>query len=208
VLAVPALAITLGAPAHASQKVTETFKISSQGMNANFFGSDNCAAASVAVFYSAMMTRVNGVKDSPLPTTLVEIDYQNICTGDAFLLSGNTDHQQASMKINLDSGTLSATIPVSNEAGTVSTTVTLSLSWRATGALTIFKDKFHSTGGGVKFKQSTDNEARPAEATGTVTAILPLATGKKFTNLVFGPSVDAIIAKSQFGQVTVTRTLP
>ncbi|HET6285011.1 MAG TPA: hypothetical protein VFH73_28900 [Polyangia bacterium] len=198
----------MSAPAHANHKVTESFKINSQGMNANFFGSDNCAAGSVAIFYSAVMTRTNGVKDTPLPTTFIEIDYQNICTGDAFLLSGTTDHQQATVRSDISSGTLSTTIPVSNDIGTISTTVTVSLSWRATGPLQVFKDKFRSNGGGVKFKQVTDNESRPAEATGTVTAIMPLSTGNKFTNLVFAPSVDAIIAKNLFGQVTVTRTFP
>ena len=166
------------------------------------------STTSVQIFYSAVMTRTNGVKDSPLPTTFIEIDYQNICTGDAFLLSGTTDHQQATVRGDIGSGTLSTTIPVSNDAGTVNTTVTVNLSWRATGPLQVFKDKFRSNGGGVKFKQVTDNESRPAEATGTVAAILPLATGNKFTNLVFGPSVDALIAKNLFGQVTVTRTFP
>jgi hypothetical protein len=207
-LAVPALAITISAPAHANHKVTESFKINSQGMNAAFFGSDNCAAASVQIFYSAVMTRVNGLKDSPFPTTFIEIDYQNICTGDAFLLSGTTDNQQATIRGDIGAATLSATIPVSNDAGTVSTTVTVNLSWKATGGIIEFRDKFRSNGGGVKFKQITDSESRPAEATGTVGAMLPLSTGNTFTNLVFGPSVDAIIAKNLFGQVTVTRTFP
>jgi hypothetical protein len=198
----------MSAPAHANHKVTESFKINSEGMNASFFGSDNCAAASVAIFYSAVMTRVNGLKDSPFPTTFIEIDYQNICTGDAFLLSGTTDQQQATIRGDIGAGTLSATVPVSNELGTVSTTVTVNLSWKATGPLNVFRDRFRSNGGGVKFKQVTDTENRPAEATGTVAGILPLSTGNASTNLVFGPSVDAVIAKNLFGQVTVTRTFP
>src|SRR5260221_4578464 len=199
VLAIPALTITMSVPAHANHKVTESFKINSQGMNASFFGADNCAAASVAIFYSAVMTRVNGLKDSPFPTTFIEIDYQNICTGDAFLLSGTTDQQQATIRGDIGAATLSATVPVSNELGTVSTTVTVNLSWKATGALNVFRDRFRSNGGGVKFKQVTDTENRPAEATATVAAILPLSPGNTPTHLVFCPSVDPLIAQDLFG---------
>jgi len=212
VLAIPALAITISAPAHANHKVTESFKINSQGANASFFGADNCSAVSVAIFYSATMSRVNNTNNTPFPTTFVEIDYQNICTGDAFFMNGTTDQQQATIRGDIGAATLSAQVPVSTLDGSVRTTVTVSLSWKATGALNVFKEKVMSNGGGVRFKQVTDNTNRPAEATGTVAAMLPLTTPtgvrNTFTNLVFGPSVDAIIAKNLFGQVTVTRTFP
>lgn len=205
-LSVSLFAITLSAPLHAApKKVTESFKLKNLGASAAFFGADNCVAAAVNVFYSEIVTKTNGDKDRPNPTTFVELGYQNICTGDAFMLSGTIDQQQAQIRGDLGGASLTASVPVSNEDGTKTATLYVNLNFTATGPITTFKDDFKSKGGGVRYKRKATSQSRPALATGTVAGILPLDAGPHYENVIFDPSESAQINKNLFGEVTVTR---
>lgn len=206
VLTVTALSLTASAPAHAKKKVVESTKVKNKGVTATFFGTDGvCDLAVVNVFSSETSTKVNGDKTEQ-PVTGLSIEYQNSCTGEALILSGQTFEHQLQIRGDLGTASLYANVPVTDENGE-STTINLNLRWSATGPSTTFHEKTKTKDNGVKFKMVVDIEGRPAEANGTIAGILPLPSGPKYKNLVFAPSVNATIDKNMIGQVTITKTL-
>ncbi|MEA2701283.1 MAG: hypothetical protein QOI66_5554, partial [Myxococcales bacterium] len=80
-----------------------------------------------------------------------------------------------------------------------------SLNFIGSGAVTKFRDRSKSRDGAVTTINDFMISSRPASATGTVSGTLPLNTGKKFVNLINGPSVAASIGKDANGTITITR---
>lgn len=208
-----ALAIMFSVQAQAGTKVSQSFKLKNVGFSATFFGAEttdivdgqSCGrAVQMNVFYSEMNTRTDGVNDSTPPVTFVEIDYQNSCLGQAFFLSGAViAPQQTTVRGDSGAATLISSIPVSNDDGSVTTTVYLNLQWTATGPAVSFREKINSNEGGVKFKLDSKSEGRPADVTGTATAVMPVSGN---VSLILAPSVGGSINRNNLGLVTVTHT--
>jgi hypothetical protein len=161
----------------------------------------------MSVYISEIFGNVNGTPWPDPPVTFVVIDYQNICNGAAFQLSGSTFDQQFTISNDYGSASVYAVVPVRTEEGApvpLNTTVTLNLQFSATGPFARYKQKEHSNIGGVKFKFNVSSDSRPAQATGSALLDLPFAGGDD-TNIVFGPSVDGVIARSMVGQIIVTK---
>lgn len=141
-------------------------------------------------------------------TIFVSFRYVDTCTGDSLLMSGFSLTPNGSVATDLSKGHVDAVIPVSTDPDFTpvqTATVTLSLNFTATGPTATFRNNDTSRGGGIITINRFSNSSRPATATGTATATLPLSTGPKFVNLIGSPSLSASIGKDAVGSVTIIK---
>lgn len=182
----------------------DTFRLKDGTLQAGFEVTDNCQSAVTDVFYAEATIRTNGTKDIQQPMTFVSVEYVNNCTMEHFILSGHTSQQQVKISGNINSASLSANVPVADDTGTRTATIALNLTFTGTGPISATEDRSKSKGGNVIIQSSFDFQHRPAQATGTIAGVLPLASGGQYTTLTDGPSFSASIGKDAFGQITIT----
>jgi hypothetical protein len=168
-------AITSATPAHAA--TVSHFKLRDHSLIANFEAAsdDGCFVAQTFIEFAESVTQVDGTTIVGEPTTLLEVDYANACTGDVLSLTGGTTVQTVSIGGDLSSASLSAVIPVTD--GTNSATVTLNVTWTANGDVQVAKGHFRSTDGNTTTMDKFDLHERDAVVGGSITTSLPLAAG-------------------------------
>jgi hypothetical protein len=174
----PAAALSLLAASSGAHAATVThFKLRDHSLIANFEAAsdDGCYVAQTFVEFAEAVIQTDGVTTTQPPTTQVEIDYANNCTGDVLTLSGGTATQTVSIGGDLSSGSLSAIVPVTD--GVSSATVTLDVTWTANGDLQVAKGHFRSTDGNTTTMDKFDVKVRNAIVGGSITTSLPLAAG-------------------------------
>ena len=177
-LLAPALALSLlGASPAANAATVSHFKLRDHSLIANFEAAsdDGCFVAETWVDFAESVIQFDGDTVVNPPTTLVEVDYANNCTGDVLSLSGGTTVQTVSIGGDLSSATLSAVVPVTD--GVNSATVTLDVTWTASGDLQVVHSHFRSFDGNTTTMDKFDVSVRNAVVGGSIATSLPLSTG-------------------------------
>ena len=172
-----ALSIVAAVGGVADAATVTHFKLTDHSLIANFEAAsdDGCFVAQTFLDFSESVTHIDGAVIVGEPTTLLQIDYANACTGDVLSLSGGTTVQTFSIAGDLSSATLSAVIPVTD--GTNSATVTLNVTWTANGDVQVAKGHFRSTDGNVTTMDKFDVKVRDSIVGGSIATSLPLSTG-------------------------------
>ena len=197
-------AASLAVPDGAQAAETSHFRTSGHAMNAGFLVEDpvaDCFFASTNVMFVESVIQTGGKPTVQPPTVVVDMTYENDCTGDFFELNGSIVNPTVSIRGDLGTGTLAASVPVTD--GTVSATVNLNLSFTANADLQQAQFAFHSASDCTIFNERVRSEERPADASGIMTAVLPLSTGDTLVDLAPSPSTSAFIGANSFGDVTV-----
>jgi len=199
-----ALSILAAATGDAHAATVTHFKLRDHSLIANFEAAsdDGCYVAQTFVEFAEAVIQFDGVTTTQPPTTQVEIDYANNCTGDVLSLSGGTATQTFSIGGDLSGATLSAVVPVTD--GTNSATVTLDLTWTANGDLQVAKGHFRSTDGNTTTMDKFDVKVRNADVAGSMTTSLPLAAGPSAIQLAQF-SEGGTIGSDMEGDRTVTK---
>jgi hypothetical protein len=199
-----ALSILAAATGDAHAATVTHFKLRDHSLIANFEAAsdDGCFVAQTFVEFAEAVIQFDGVTTTQPPTTQVEIDYANNCTGDVLSLSGGTATQTFSIGGDLSGATLSAVVPVTD--GTNSATVTLDLTWTANGDLQVAKGHFRSTDGNTTTMDKFDVKVRNADVAGSMTTSLPLAAGPSAIQLAQF-SEGGTIGSDMEGDRTVTK---
>jgi hypothetical protein len=180
------------------------FKLRDHSLIANFESAsdDGCYVAQTFVEFAEAVIQYDGDTTTQPPTTQVEVDYANNCTGDVLSLYGGVATQTVSIGGDLSGATLSAVVPVTD--GTNSATVTLNLTWTANGDLQVAKGHFRSTDGNTTTMDKFDVKVRNADVTGSMTTSLPLAAGPSAIQLAQFPE-GGTIGSDMEGDRTVTK---
>jgi hypothetical protein len=197
------LAAVVAVPASQAQAQTDTFHFTlrDHAINAAFIAADECFVSTTFINYGEAVDHVHGEPDIQA-ITLVEVTYNNACTGDQFTLTGGTTNQTVTIQGNLSAATLSAVVPLTD--GTITVNANINISLASSGELQQVNDVFNSHGNGTVFHQSFNFEAMPATPTGSVTVTLPLSTGDTTVQLSPGSTNDlGLIAKNTFGTVVI-----
>ena len=203
ILAVGAAALAFAAPADAAD--TFHFDLQGHSVEATFFSAtdDGCVTATTTLHYNESSNHVAPGSPDLQAVSLIEVQYQNLCTGDFFLLDGGTTQQTVKIRGNLTRADYAAVIPVTD--GNITTNVTLNFVAAGTGDLQSAHDVFNSRGGGTVFHQDVSFQARNAVPTGDVSIVLPLASGPTTVDLAPGSNQDnGFIAKESQGFIDVT----
>ncbi|HEX3694221.1 MAG TPA: hypothetical protein VH374_02435 [Polyangia bacterium] len=192
----------------------ETVKVKDQSLLASFSDNSNgaCGAgtisSSVDVQWNSSLIKSDGTTMIQ-SAILVSVNYVNLCTGDELTMSGFIGGANGSVATDLASGHVDAVVPVMTmpdpDTGSfVSGTVKLSLNFTATGSATTIRNRSHSRDGGVITISNFTTSSRPAVATGTCTATLPLIGGPTTVDLLGGQqSFSAQIGKDANGNLTI-----
>jgi hypothetical protein len=189
----------------AAQAATVThFKLTDHSLIGNWEGAsdDGCFVSQTLITFAESVTHVDGAIIVGEPTTLVEVDYANSCTGEFLSLTGGTTNQTVSIGGDLSSASLSAVVTVTD--GTSSADVTINATWTANGDLQNAKGHFRTTDGNTTTMDKFDDVVRPAATGGTITTTLPLAAGPTFVQLDRFPE-GGTIGKDMNGERTVTK---
>jgi hypothetical protein len=192
--------ISVGATAQAAT-VTK-FKLRDRSLIANLFYADECNIATTSVRFAESVTQTDGVREVSPPTTTVEIDYTNGCTGESFTLTGGTAVQNVHFAADFSTATLVATVPVTD--GDTSATVTLNLRWVANAPLQEAKDKTRTRDGNVITVEKFDFKSRAADIIGTAPTTLTTDEGPLTIDLALS-SQGGTIGKDMLGERTVTK---
>lgn len=164
--------------------------------------------SAVQVQWNSSLFRSTSSGTTTQTTIFVLVNYVDSCSGDSLVMSGFSLMPNGTVPNDLSRGHVDAVIPVSTDpdAGPVKTaTVNLSLNFTATGPITTIRNTDQSHGGGVITINNFSTSSRPATATGSASATLPLSTGPKFVNLIGTPSLSATIGKDANGTVTIMK---
>ncbi|HVZ70785.1 MAG TPA: hypothetical protein VHJ20_00285 [Polyangia bacterium] len=193
---------SLGASAQAAQ-VTR-FKLKDHSLIANLedASDDGCFVTQTSVRFAEAVIFEDGDKTIQPPTTTIEVDYANACTGDTLTLTGGTTVQTFHIAGDLSTASLSAVVPVSD--GVSSATVTLNLTWTANAPLQEAKDKTRTRDGNTVTVEKVDFQVRTADIGGTATTTLPTSEGPLAVDLARFPE-GGTIGKDADGERTITR---
>ncbi|MDB4983313.1 MAG: hypothetical protein JWM82_4065 [Myxococcales bacterium] len=194
--------ISIGATAQAAT-VTK-FKLRDRSLIANLFYADECNIATTSVRFAESVTQTDGVREVSPPTTTVEVDYTNGCTGESFTLTGGTAVQTVHFAGDFSTATLSAVVPLNNEDGVTVSSVTLNLVWTANAPLQEAKDKTRTRDGNVITVEKFDFKSRSADISGTAPTTLPTNDGPLSIDLALS-SQGGTIGKDVLGDRTVTK---
>jgi hypothetical protein len=194
---------SLALPGATQAAETSHFRISNHVMEADFvaFDETGCSSATTSVIYAESVIQTSGKPTVQPPTVVVDLVYVNSCTGDAFELNGSLVNPSASIRGDLGTATLAASVPVSD--GTVSATVDLDLTFTATADAQRVQFAFHSASACTIFNQHVRSTERAAQASGTMTTVVPLSTGSTPVDLAPSPSDSAFIGANSEGDITV-----
>lgn len=195
------LAATAGA---ASAATVTHFRLSDRSLIGNWedASDDFCFVSQTLVTFSESVTKIDGATIVGEPTTLVEVDYANACTGEFLSLTGGTTNQTVTIGGDLSSASLSAVVTVTD--GVNSADVTINATWTANGDLQIAKGHFKMTDGNTTTMDKFDEQVRPAATGGTISTVLPLAAGPTFVDLSRFPE-GGTIGQNRLGDRTVTK---
>jgi hypothetical protein len=193
----------------------EIVKVKDKSLTASFSSAmdgscgSGTAISSVDVHWDSSLIKSDGVTTMQ-SALLVAIQYINLCTGDNLNMSGFVTDVNGLVATDLASGHIGATVPVTTEPDPdtgefKSGSVTVNLNFAATGSASTIRDRSHSRDGGVITISNFMVSARPAIATGSVSAVLPLAAGPTVVPMVNGPSLSAQIGKDANGSITIIR---
>jgi hypothetical protein len=199
------VALMVGSAKAYGAQVTVT-RFSGRGVQADFqFADDtNCFVTAASVLFAENVFRASDTPADRSSAVMVDLVYENNCTGDFFVLSGSAAQATFSVTGNLGMATLAAQVPVSDGNG-VNTTVNVSLVFAATGPLQKVHNRSKSNNGGTITIMDSRSEARMASATGSVSAVLPLSTGPATVEFASLGSGDASLAKDFQGTITIMR---
>jgi hypothetical protein len=188
-----AVAISTIIAAGSAQAATVTqFKLKDHSLLANFEAAsdDGCYVAETTINFAESVIHFDGTKFVGVPTTLIEVDYANACTGDVLSLAGGTTTQTFQILGDLSSASLSAVIPVTD--GVNSATVTINMTLTANSPVQTAKGHFRSSNGNETDVDNFNISVRNADDAGSVTTTLPLAAGPSSIQLAQFPQGGTI----------------
>jgi len=164
--------------------------------------------SAVDVQWNSSLFRSSSTGTTSQAVVIVSLRYVNTCTGDSLMMSGFSLTPNGTVATDLSKGHVDAVVPVSTDpdfSPIMTATVNLSLDFTATGPLATIRNNDTSRGGGVITIDRFSTSSRPATATGSANATLPLSTGAKFVNLIGSSSLSASIGKDASGSVTIIK---
>lgn len=180
------------------------FKLRDRSLIANFedASDDGCFVSQTLIRFAESIVRQDGTVFVGPPTTQVDIEYANACTGEVLSLSGGTTTQNVAFTGDLSGASLAAVVPVTD--GTNSATVTFNITFTANGDLQRAKGQFKSSDGNTTTVERFDFQVRNADVVGSVTTTLPLAAGPTPLDLARFPE-GGTIGKDLNGDRVITR---
>jgi hypothetical protein len=192
----------LGSAASAAE--VSRFKQKDRVLVADFasHSDDGCVSTLTSFRFNETISKLDGSTPTDQPTTLIDVEYADACTGEFLSLSGGTTTQTVAFTGDVAGATYSAVVPVTD--GVNSADVTLDLTWTGNGDLQTSKQHFKTTDGNTTTMDKSSVTARNADASGSITVTLPLAAGPTTIQLAQFP-LDGLIAKDAVGERTVTK---
>lgn len=171
-------------PAAAKTEIS-TYKLRSKSLIANFEGAsdDGCWVTQTSLLFTESVLQDSGPPVAAPPTTLVEVDYANACTGESFSLTGGTTAQSVAIANDLGSATFSANIPISDGAGN-DAVVALNVAWAANAPANRAKDTIKVRDPSSMTIDHFDFQTRAADVSGTASVVLGTQAGPTNLNLL------------------------
>jgi hypothetical protein len=164
--------------------------------------------SAIDVQWNSSLIKTTSTGTSTQATIVVTLHYVDTCSGDSLIMSGFSQTPNGTVSSDLSKGHVDAVIPISTDPDSVpvkTATLNLSLNFTATGPTATIRHTETSRGAAVITVNNFSISSRPATATGSASATLPLSTGAKFVNLIGTPSLSASIGKDAFGNITILK---
>jgi hypothetical protein len=183
-----------------SAAMTSHFKFTGLSATASFDSFDVTGCVETSVFLQAFNNRIRTVgRPETTASVFVSMFQADNCTSTILVsASGFAELPAGALQIkrNLNSATLNTSVDVFDFVSSTTFTVDLSMTWTATGAVTV--SKFHSIFRAPGFMDNFmfTGESRPAAASGSTTGL-----GMNFTP---NPAVFAELDLVKNGDVTIT----
>jgi hypothetical protein len=196
--------ITLPARTASAKIEVSIFKLHDRSLLANFedASDDGCFVTQTAIRFSESVTQIGGPPIIGAPTTQVEVDYANACTGEFFTLTGGTAAQTFHIASDLGSATLVAVVPVTDGVSN-NANVTLNVKWTANAPVQTAKNTSLTRDANTITFEHFDFETRSADVVGPVSAVLNVQAGPTGFDLSRFPE-GGQLGKDVDGQRTVT----
>src|SRR5205085_5966419 len=164
------LAIVLIARTASAQTVNNlTFNVQSAEAEFAHVDSTGCILTEIQVVASGQITKQTGQQKTNSPSCSVALIRFNLCTGTTLIFAqGITATQNFTIDNQLNTASVTATVPMNNGFDGVNFNLSVNLNWQATDALQKNKTKDNNLNGDPKVKITFRGDLRDAVANGNI----------------------------------------